>query len=68
MDVVKVGKTMDSETKELKPIIIDVKERGLDGPFLRGKRLILLDTPGFDDTDGHEAMILRLIAIWLARS
>ena len=59
---------MESETKELKPIIIDVQKMGLDPRLLRGKRLILLDTPGYDDTAGHEAIILRRIAIWLARS
>ena len=59
---------MESETKELKPIIIDVQRMGLDPRRLRGKRLILLDTPGFDDTAGHEAIILRRIVIWLARS
>ena len=63
-----VGHDMESTTKCLKPIVIDVEKRGLDRPFLRGKRLILLDTPGFDDTAGHEAVILRRIAIWLAKS
>ena len=58
---------MESETKEVKPIIIDVEKMGLDRPLLRGKRLILLDTPGFDDTAGREAIILRRIATWLAR-
>ncbi|EDR05802.1 uncharacterized protein LACBIDRAFT_302570 [Laccaria bicolor S238N-H82] len=70
-DQAKVGPTMESETKELKPIIIDVQKMGLDPSrlaLLNGKRLILLDTPGFDDTAGHEAVILRRIAIWLARS
>ena len=57
---------MKSETKELQPIIIDVEKMGLDRPLLRGKRLILLDTPSFDDTD--EGLILRRIAIWFARS
>ena len=59
---------MESETMTLQAIMIDVKKRGLDRPLLRGKRLILLDTPGFDDTGGHEAVILRRIALWLARS
>ena len=59
---------MESKTKTLEAIIIDVKERGLDWPLLEGKHLILLDTPGFDDMAGHEAVILRRIAIWLARS
>lgn len=67
-DQAKVGPTMESETTELKPIIIDVQKMGLNRELPRGKRLILLDTPGFDDTAGHEAVILRRIAIWLARS
>ena len=59
---------MESEMRMIQAVIIDAEERGLDRPLLRGKRLILLDTPGFEDTDGHEAVILRRIAIWLARS
>ena len=59
---------MKSATKRLEPYIIDVKKRGLDRPLLRGKRLILLDTPGLDGAAGHEAVNLQRIAIWLARS
>ena len=59
---------MERETMTPNPIIIDVKERGLDRPLLRGKRLILLDTPGLDNADGHGAVILQRIATWLARS
>ena len=66
--VAEVGGAMESKTKELKPIIIDVKEWGLDRQLFRGKRLILLDTPGFNDTAGEEAVILRRIAVWLAKS
>ena len=56
--------TMESETKTLEAISIDVEDLTLP----TGKRLILLDTPGFDDTNGHEALILRRIAVWLAKS
>lgn len=67
-DAAEVGTAMESKTKTLEAIIIDVKARKLDLPLLKGKRLILLDTPGFDDTAGHEAIILRRIAVWLALS
>ena len=30
------------------------------------RRLVLVDTPGFDDTDQTETEILRKISIWLA--
>lgn len=32
------------------------------------KRIILVDTPGFDDTYVDDAEILKCIALWLARS
>ena len=59
---------MESQTKTLEPVTIDLEGRRLDLPLPLGKRLILLDTPGFDDTDGHEVVILRRIAVWLAKS
>ncbi|KAG6915206.1 hypothetical protein DXG01_012703 [Tephrocybe rancida] len=39
-------------------------------PRLPGRRLILLDTPGFDNTDEavDDKEVLRRIAVWLARS
>ncbi|OCH83802.1 hypothetical protein OBBRIDRAFT_892123 [Obba rivulosa] len=33
---------------------------------LRGRKVILVDTPGFDDTEKSEADILGMIALWLA--
>ncbi|KAH6905912.1 P-loop containing nucleoside triphosphate hydrolase protein [Coprinopsis sp. MPI-PUGE-AT-0042] len=38
-----------------------------DGPFT-GRRLILVDTPGFDDTYADDSEILRRVAVWLAAS
>ena len=32
------------------------------------RRLVLVDTPGFDDTDVSDSEILRRIAVWLAAS
>jgi predicted GTPase len=34
-------------------------------PELRGYRLVLLDTPGFDDTHEEDVEILKRIAKWL---
>jgi len=35
---------------------------------LQGRRLILVDTPGFDDTHSNDAEILRRITGWLAQA
>jgi len=32
------------------------------------RRLVLVDTPGFDDTNVSDSEILRRIAVWLAYS
>lgn len=37
-------------------------------PNLEGHRLVLLDTPGFDDTFGRDSVILPQIAEWLGKS
>ena len=37
-------------------------------PNLKGYRLVLLDTPGFDDTFVDDVEILKRIADWLAES
>jgi hypothetical protein len=36
--------------------------------YLQGRRLILVDTPGFDDVCVTDGEILRRIAAWLAYS
>ena len=33
-----------------------------------GRRVIIVDTPGFDDTYEDDVEILRRIAVWLASS
>jgi len=37
-------------------------------PNLKGYRVVLLDTPGFDDTFVDDVEVLRGIANWLAES
>ena len=37
-------------------------------PPCKGHRVIIVDTPGFDDTYVDDVEILRRIAVWLASS
>jgi len=60
-NVVIVGHTLESCTVQITPVISPITKPA----HLRGKRLVLVDMPGFDDTDSE---ILRRIAIWLASS
>ncbi|KAH6905897.1 P-loop containing nucleoside triphosphate hydrolase protein [Coprinopsis sp. MPI-PUGE-AT-0042] len=58
-----VGNTLTSCTQNLAWYTCDLQ----DGAF-KGRRLVLVDTPGFDDTNENDAEILRRIAVWLAAS
>ncbi|KAG2008552.1 TKL/TKL-ccin protein kinase [Coprinopsis cinerea AmutBmut pab1-1] len=60
-EVTTVGHDLASCTQQLHPYI-------MDHPSLPGQRLVLVDTPGFDDTLIDDAEILRRIAVWLASS
>ena len=56
---------MNSTTRRVCPIVIDA----IPGfPALHGRRLVLVDTPGFDDTFVDDVQILKQIAKWLADS
>lgn len=57
-----VGKELHSSTANVHHYIVDKH------PFDDDRRLILVDTPGFDDTYNDDAEILRRIAFWLGRS
>ena len=59
-----VGHDLKSCTAQLTPVISPITELA----HLQGKRLVLVDTPGFDDTYTSDWEILRRIAIWLASS
>ncbi|KAG6899038.1 hypothetical protein C0993_001488 [Termitomyces sp. T159_Od127] len=60
-DVTIVGHNLKSETQQLQHVI-------LSHPTDRNRRIILVDTPGFDDTYVADSEILRRISVWLARS
>ena len=60
-DVLAVGHDLQSSTSSIKHVIIPHPTDG-------GRRIILVDTPGFDDTYVGDAEILKHIALWLARS
>ena len=60
-----VGHKSTSCTKQPLPIIINpIPNR----PELRGYRLVLLDTPGFDNTEEEDVEILKRVAEWLKAS
>ena len=57
-----VGHDISSHTSTLQYEIVD------DPPPRKGHRVIIVDTPGFDNTYVEDAEILRRIAVWLASS
>ena len=66
MEVMTVGHDLRSCTANLKYAFIEGNR-----PHLRGHRIVIVDTPGFDDThtgDDHDEEFLRRIAVWLASS
>lgn len=64
-DVVRVGHDLLSCTEQLKDIAISLLT---DYAWIGERRLILVDTPGFDDTFMDDSEVLRRIAVWLAVS
>ncbi|KAG6914646.1 hypothetical protein DXG01_016120 [Tephrocybe rancida] len=56
-----VGHTLESQTQQIQHI-------KLPHPHQPGRRLIILDTPGFDHSTVNDQEILRRIAVWLAQS
>ena len=59
--VMVVGHGLDSCTSEIKHAIVQ-------HPTEQNRRIILVDTPGFDDTYVNDVEILKSIANWLAQS
>ena len=57
-----VGHDLSSCTSALQYAVID------NPPPLKDHRVIIVDTPGFDDTYEDDVEILRRIAVWLASS
>ncbi|KAF8065329.1 P-loop containing nucleoside triphosphate hydrolase protein [Lyophyllum atratum] len=60
-DVASVGNDLESHTK-------DVQHFTFPDPAFPERRIVVIDTPGFDDTYINNREILRRIAVWLARS
>ena len=60
-EVVVVGNGLESCTTEINSVIIQ-------HPTEENRRIILVDTPGFDDTYIDDVEILKGIADWLAQS
>ncbi|KAF8064984.1 P-loop containing nucleoside triphosphate hydrolase protein [Lyophyllum atratum] len=61
-----VGHKLTSCTSNLQVSVIE----SIESPYqaLKGHRVIIVDTPGFDDTYEGDAEILRRIAVWLKES
>jgi hypothetical protein len=60
-----VGHDLKSCTNTLQHTYIsDIPNR----PTLKGRRIVIVDTPGFDNTCTEDKEILRRIAVWLASS
>ncbi|CAA7262283.1 unnamed protein product [Cyclocybe aegerita] len=65
-EMTKAGHGTTSCTSDPLPIVLDNPFPG--DPHFRRCRLVLLDTPGFDDTHHEDVEILRRIARWLEKS
>jgi hypothetical protein len=61
-DYVKVGYELTSCTANLTSVILEPRKPPKN---LNDHRVVVVDTPGFDDTDVGDAEILRRIAKWL---
>jgi len=60
-----VGHMLTSCTAYVEPVVVDAGERF---PSLKNYRVIIVDTPGFDDTFVGDVEILKRIATWLTTS
>jgi hypothetical protein len=60
-----VGHDLKSCTNNLRHTVI---QKIPGRPGFRDRRIIIVDTPGFDDTYAEDSEILRRIAVWLASS
>ncbi|TFK19337.1 hypothetical protein FA15DRAFT_214025 [Coprinopsis marcescibilis] len=63
----RVGESLTSCTRNLQAIIMPLPaELVAEYTSLAYRRIVLVDTPGFDDTYSDDGEILRRIAVWLA--
>lgn len=67
----KVGTQLTSCTSDLESVVIKNRIESQDAHFLylnNEYRIVLLDTPGFDDTLSSDYAILKQITKWLLDS
>jgi predicted GTPase len=63
-----VGVNMESCTKNIVATVLTKTPNKALNDALSGRRLVLVDTPGFDDTVMGDEEILRRISLWLEAS
>ena len=59
-----MGHGLKSCTATVQPFIVNLSPDEFGDP----RRLVLVDTPGFDDSYEEDSEILRRISVWLASS
>ena len=63
-----MGQVVVEVGHDLKPCTSSIRHVIIPHPTDEGRRIILVDTPGFDDTHTTDVEILEQISLWLARS
>ncbi|KAG6887069.1 hypothetical protein C0992_000958 [Termitomyces sp. T32_za158] len=63
-----IGQEVASVGHELQSHTAYIQHFTLLHPDYPNRRIVIIDTPGFDDSDIDDREILRRIAVWLARS
>jgi hypothetical protein len=69
--MVKVGDQLSSCTFDLQSVVIGDRIHRLGVSFLNlneENRIVIVDTPGFEDTNATDFQILKRIASWLQES
>ncbi|KAH7925379.1 hypothetical protein BV22DRAFT_1011392 [Leucogyrophana mollusca] len=62
------GKSLTKVGHGLESCTVAMQHAIFPYPYNPSRRIVFVDTPGFDDTYQDDAEILRRIAVWLARS
>ena len=63
-----MGENVLATGHDLQSITASIQHVVIPHPTDKGRRIILVDMPGFDDTYISDEEILTHIALWLARS
>ncbi|PPQ70200.1 hypothetical protein CVT25_011551 [Psilocybe cyanescens] len=65
---VTVGHNLESCTTEMNAVPVDTSQLGRDFPCLENRRLLLVDTPGFNSAETEDVEVLEKTAMWLKRT